>query len=419
MAEYKLTDEGKKYLKEGLPEKNLADLLKKGPVDFNEAKKRIYNFPIAIQWVKKKGWVEVKDGKLILKKYPEKIDEEEALEKVHEGKNIDEKVLKILLERNLVERITETYKKTESVLKARGGVIEKLTHDMIITGLWKGKEFSSVDVEVARKKIGKTETGKRQPYNQFLLQVREKLVQMGFKEMTGPSIETEFWNFDALFQPQNHPARSWSQTYSLKYPKFGDLPAKKIVDKVKATHENGWKTGSTGWQYRWDPRIAMKLMPRAHGTSLSGRTLADNPKIPGKYFAIVRCYRPDVIDATHGVEFNQTEGIVFGEELNFKHLLGILETFAKEIAGAKKVKFMPDYYPFTEPSCQLSVLHPDLGWIEFGGSGIFREELTRPLGIDVPVLAWGLGIDRLALFKLGIKDIRQLFSQDLEWLKER
>jgi phenylalanyl-tRNA synthetase alpha chain len=122
---------------------------------------------------------------------------------------------------------------------------------------------------------------------------------------------------------------------------------------------------------------------------------------------------------THGVEFIQAEGIVVDESLNFKTLLGILKMFATEIAGAEKVKFMTDYYPFTEPSCQLSAKHPDLGWIEFGGSGIFREELTKPLGVDMPVLAWGLGIDRLAMFKLNIDDIRKLFTQDLNWLRKQ
>src|SRR3989344_1390312 len=163
----------------------------------------------------------------------------------------------------------------------------------------------------------------------------------------------------------------------------------------------------------------MQLMPRAHGTAVSARTLAAGPNIPGKYFSLSRCFRPDVIDVTHGVEFNQLEGIVIDESLNFKNLLGILKMFAIEIAGAEKVKFLPDYYPFTEISCQLSAKHPDLGWIEFGGSGIFREELTQPLGVNVPVLAWGLGIDRLAMFKLGIDDIRNLFTRDLNWLRKQ
>jgi len=96
----------------------------------------------------------------------------------------------------------------------------------------------------------------------------------------------------------------------------------------------------------------------------------------------------------------------------------MLKHFAIEIAGAEEVKFFPDYYPFTEPSVQISAKHPQLGWIELGGAGIFRPEITQTLGIDTPVMAWGFGIDRLAMFKLGIKDIRYLFSQDLKWLRE-
>jgi len=419
MSEYILTEEGKDYLKNGLPEKNLVELLKGGSIDLDEARKKINNFSIAMQWVKKKGWVEIKKGKLNLIKYPDRIEEQDTLKKIHEGKSVDENILKILLKRNLIKRITETYKKTEQELKKKKNIIGKLTHDIIVTGLWKGKRFEAVDVQRIAKKFASKKIGKRQPYEDFLMNVRKKLVQMGFKEMTGPTIELEFWNFDALYQAQNHPCRDWAQTYSLKYPKLGQLPSKKIVHRVKATHEDGWKTGGTGWGYRWDPRRAMQLIPRAHGTCLSARTLGNKPEIPGKYFAIVRCYRPDVIDAMHGVEFNQTEGIIIGKDLTFRHLLGILKIFAIEIAGAKKVKFLPDYYPFTEMSCQLSALHPDLGWIEFAGSGIFREELTKPLGVNAPVLAWGIGIDRLAMFKLSINDIRELFSKNLEWLRSR
>ncbi len=422
MKEYKLTEEGKEYLKNNLPERNLVKLLSSLPdksAIITEIANKVKYFPIALKWALDKAWVLKKNDQLILVKTPEETEEEMALKNIHEGGEVDENILKVLMERNLVVRITETYKKTEETLKESGNVIDEFTHDIVRTGLWKGKKFKPVDVEVVKKlDLKRISPGKRQPYNQFLWQVRQKLVELGFKEMTGPVIETEFWNFDALFQPQNHPARDWTQTYSLKYPKCGDLPDKKIVERVKATHENGWTTGSTGWQYKWSPRKAMQLVPRAHGTCLSARTLAGGPEIPGKYFAIVRCYRPDVIDYKHGVEFNQTEGIVIGEDLTFKNLLGILKAFAIEVAGAKKVKFMPDFYPFTEYSCQLSALHPELGWIELGGSGLFREELTKPLGVNVPVLAWGLGIDRLAMFKLGINNIRELFSQNLEWLRK-
>lgn len=406
-------------MKNGLPEKNLVNFLNnlsQKSANIGKLIVNIKNFPIALKWALEKDWVSKKGDEIVLLKPPHETSEEKALKNIHQGNEVEENILKVLIERNLVWKITDTYKKTEEGLKKTGNVIGELNHDMIVTGLWEGKKFKPVNVEIV-KKIDKTKIspGKRQPYNQFLQQVKQKLIDLGFIEMTGPIIETEFWNFDALFQPQNHPARDWWSTYQMKQPKFGDLP-KKFVGPVSKAHENG-VSGGTGWGYSWDPKKAMQLMPRAHSTCLSARTLAGKPKIPGKYFAIARCFRPDVIDVSHGVEFNQTEGIVIDKSLTFKNLLGMLEMFAKEIAGAKKVKFIPDYYPFTEPSCQMVAKHPELGWIEFGGSGIFREELTVPLGITVPVLAWGLGIDRLAMFKLEINDIRNLFTRDLDWLR--
>jgi phenylalanyl-tRNA synthetase alpha chain len=159
-------------------------------------------------------------------------------------------------------------------------------------------------------------------------------------------------------------------------------------------------------------------MPAAHATAHSARQLVEGIEIPGKYFAIARCYRPDVMDASHLIEFNQMDGFIVGEDLSFRHLLGILKQFAVEVAGAEKVRFYPDYYPFTEPSVQLSAKHPEMGWIEFAGAGIFRPEMMENLGIKEPAIAWGIGIDRLAMFKLGIKDIRYLFSDNLGWLRD-
>jgi len=164
-------------------------------------------------------------------------------------------------------------------------------------------------------------------------------------------------------------------------------------------------SASSGWNYNWREEIAKKLMPAAHGTAHSARQLVNGVEMPQKYFAIARCFRPDVLDATHLIEFNQMEGFVVGEDLNFKHLLGLLKDFAIEVAGAEKVKFFPDYYPFTEPSVQLSAKHPKMGWIEFAGAGMFRPEMLENLGIKGQAIAWGMGIDRLAMFKLGIKDI--------------
>jgi phenylalanyl-tRNA synthetase alpha chain len=426
MSEYRLTPEGEEYLEKGLPERNLVERLSSLPenlryIGYVLPKLKFKKLTIGLKWALEKGWVLKKGPKLVLLKVPSEFEEEESLRKIQEGKEVDEDILNILIGRNLVQKVTETYKKTEEILIKTGNVIDELTHDILLTGLWKDKKFKAVNVEAVRKKLDKTKIapGKRQPYNHFLMQVRNKLVQMGFIEMVGPTIELEFWNFDALFQPQNHPARGWTQTYSIKEPKYGKLPDKKLIERVKATHENGWKTGSTGWGYKWDAKKASQLMPRAHDTAITPRYMAKGIKIPGRYFNMVRCYRPDVIDATHGVEFIQTGGIVVAKDLNFRHILGLLKEFAYEIAGIEEVKFFTDYYPFTEPSVQISGKHFELGWIELAGAGIFRPELTEPLGIKEPVLAWGFGIDRLAMTALKTNDIRELFSRNLQWLRSQ
>ena len=285
--------------------------------------------------------------------------------------------------------------------------VTQLTADILRNGKWRDVDFKRFDVSIPVKRIY---YGKKQPYLAFLDELKTEFVALGFHEMRGPMIETEFWNFDALFQPQNHPARDWTDTYRLIRPKKGYLPDKGTVESVKESHESNWN-------YSWDPEKAKNLMPRAHGTCLSARQMYKGVQSPGKYFSVARCFRPDVLDKTHLIEFNQIEGIICDDSLTFRSLLGILKQFAVEIAEADKVRFYPDYYPFTEPSVQMSAKHPELGWVEFGGAGIFRKELTAPLGVDVPVIAWGLGVDRLAMFKLGIDDIRFLFSDDISWLR--
>ena len=234
-------------------------------------------------------------------------------------------------------------------------------------------------------------------------------------------VETAFYNFDALYTPQDHPARDAFDIYFVKSPKYGSLDVdRRVLRNVKETHEGGWKTGSTGWGYKYSTREAGRLLLRGHGTCLSARTLLSRRlEVPGKYFSFARCYRPDVLDSTHLTEFNQVEGIVADESLTLRDLLGVLETFAVEIAGAKRMKLKPDYYPFTEPSVELSAYMKGHGWVEFGGSGIFRPEVTLPLGVKVPVIAWGLGTDRLFMMRAGVDDIRQIFSKDLGWLRRQ
>ncbi|MDR2158722.1 MAG: phenylalanine--tRNA ligase subunit alpha [Treponema sp.] len=296
-----------------------------------------------------------------------------------------------------------------------------LTPEMLETGSWRGKNFRSYNVKVPPARLI---PGRTNPYAKFLEDVKDKLASLGFEEFDGPLVETEFWNSDALFMPQFHSARDIHDVYRVADDERPDglALAKSIgepwLSNVAAAHENGGKTGSRGWNYQFDREFTRRLILRSQGTVLSAKTLPQ-AKIPGKYFGIVRCFRYDKVDATHLPDFYQTEGIVLGEDVNLRTLLGMLEMFAKEVAGAKEVKYVPGYFPFTEPSVEVHIRHPVLGWFELGGSGIFRPEVTASLGVNVPVAAWGIGIDRMALMALGLNDLRELFSYDIENVRLR
>ena len=284
-----------------------------------------------------------------------------------------------------------------------GDEIGTLTAEMLETGAWKGRTFRSYNVKVPPTRIL---AGRSNPYAQFLEDVKDKLSSLGFEEFDGPLVETEFWNSDALFMPQFHSARDIHDVYHIADPSNpeGRAMAASIeepwLSNVAAAHENGGSTGSRGWNYPFDREFTRRLILRSQGTVLSAKTLP-KAKIPGKYFGIVRCFRYDRVDATHLSDFYQTEGIVLGEDVNLKTLLGMLDMFAREVAGAKEVKYVPGYFPFTEPSVEVHIKHPVLGWFELGGSGIFRPEVTASLGVNVPVAAWGLGIDRMASWRWG------------------
>lgn len=438
-----LDENGRKYLKDGLPEIKLLKALKKSDLTINKAKDKANltkeELNVCLGVLRKKAAIFItKDKDLVIKimdqgnrilengsleetflkkQFPVDIkslkeEEKYAFEELRKRKkilNLD--VLKI--KRAELTDLGKTI--LESGIES-GDITDRLTSAMLKDGSWKEKEFRRYDIKI---NVPSLFGGKKQHYRRFLDEVRQKFLALGFKEMFGPMVETNFWDMDALFMPQFHSARDIHSAYHVKEPKFAkDLP-KELVEKVKKAHENGFGTGSKGWQYEFDVKATTQHLLRTQGTALSARMLAsDELKIPGKYFAIARCFRPDIIDATHLADFNQVEGIVVEEGLNMKHLFGLLKMFAKEFTNAEEVKVVPAYFPFTEPSATLYAKHPEMGWIELGGSGIFRPEVTKPLGIDMPVLAWGIGVDRIAMFKLGIKDIRDLFSHDLGLLRK-
>ncbi|HBP22854.1 MAG TPA: phenylalanine--tRNA ligase subunit alpha [Planctomycetes bacterium] len=297
--------------------------------------------------------------------------------------------------------------------------IGELTSDVLAEllkdGSWKDVEFRSFNLAEPPW----TPIGRRDPYRAFLDLVKQRLIGLGFEEMQGSLVEPEFWNMDALFLPQFHPAREIHDVYFIEDAEDearGHAFAQEIeggaLEPVALEHEGKGPSGSRGWAYDFDRERTKRLVLRSQGTVLSARWL-QQARIPGKYFAMARCFRYDTVDATHAPDFFQVEGIVSSEQTSFRHLLGLLKVFASEMARSKEVMFVPAYFPFTEPSVEVHMKHPDLGWIELGGAGIFRPEVTRPHGIEAPVIAWGLGLDRMAMVALGIKDIRHLFTNNL------
>ena len=328
-------------------------------------------------------------------------------------------IFRVTEKKNRSFKLTADGRGLLQLIAERGAVTEEaslLTPEMLKQGSWKNKKFRAYNIALnpPRQSIGR-----KHPYKEFLDFVKYKFIGMGFEEMRGPLVENEFWDMDALFMPQFHPARNIHDVYFIKEPSRCGKIEEPFAKQVAAAHKDGGKTGSTGWRYAFDLERAQRLILRSQGTAVSARTLASGPKVPGKYFSIARCFRYDSVDATHAPDFYQVEGIVLGEDINFKALLGLLTLFGQEIARAGEFQFRPAYFPFTEPSVELHVKHPELGWMELGGAGIFRPEVTKPLGVDVPVIAWGLGLDRMAMVALGIQDIRDLFSRDLDFVRTK
>jgi len=440
----KLTPEGEAHAKTGLPERRLVNAVMalggKATLDKAAAKAELEQqfVPIALGWTQRKKWLTYnsKTNTLSATLPPEQEIDEKLLNRlascpeqltINELNEEEKAAVQTLKKRQLLTTADKTTRILELTDEGKTALakgtktfeeVTQLTPELIITGKWRTTKLQKYNIEAP---VAKTWPGKKHPYLAFLEMVREKLVTLGFKEMTGTSVETSFFNFDALYTPQDHPAREASGIYYVKQPEYGEISKyKTAVEHVKATHENGWKTGSTGWQYKYSTQEAKRLILRGHGTCLSARTLLRKDlQIPSRYFSIARVYRPEIVDKTHLSEFNQVEGIIVDENLTLKDLLGVLGKFALEIASADKVQFKPDYFPFTEPSVELSAYKEGYGWVEFGGSGIFRPEVTEPLGIKVPVIAWGLGVDRLFMMHAGIDDIRNIFSQDLEWLRRK
>tara|TARA_B100001079_G_C16358077_1_gene491526 strand:+ start:1 stop:939 length:939 start_codon:yes stop_codon:yes gene_type:complete len=306
-------------------------------------------------------------------------------------------------------------------------MLESVTSNLIRSGNWKGKKFRRYDIT---SPVPKIYGSKRHFVNQAIEFGKRIWLDMGFKEMTGDYCQSGFWNFDALFTAQDHPVREMQDTFFIADKSTtskdvigykGKLPDNNIVKKVKEAHEGGIE-GSKGWQYKWSEDKSKQISLRTHTTCLSAKTLLEigkNKEFPAKYFALGKCFRNETVDWSHGFEFNQTEGIVVDENANFRQLLGYLIEFFKKM-GYDKIRIRPGYFPYTEPSLEIDIFHPvHKKWVELGGAGMFRPEVTIPMfGRHIPVLAWGPGFDRIIMEFFEITDLRDMYRNDLNKLRD-
>ncbi|TWW64330.1 phenylalanine--tRNA ligase alpha subunit [Takifugu flavidus] len=286
-----------------------------------------------------------------------------------------------------------------------------LTAEMIVAGSWKGKKFKPYNFDAWG---AAPDSGHLHPLMKVRTEFRQIFLEMGFTEMpTNNFIESSFWNFDSLFQPQQHPARDQHDTFFLSDPEIShEFPHDYLV-RVKTVHTEGG-FGSQGYKYEWKTEEAQKNILRTHTTAVSARMLyklAQQEEFsPIKYFSIDRVFRNETLDATHLAEFHQIEGVVADYGLTLGDLMGILHQFFTKL-GITKLRFKPAYNPYTEPSMEVFSYHEGLNkWVEVGNSGIFRPEMLLPMGLpeDVSVIAWGLSLERPTMIKYGINNIREL-----------
>lgn len=396
-----LTEKGREVVEEGSPEHRLIERLENGPEPLSGLED--LELDVALGKARERGWVEIDEG---------------VVELTDEGREN--------LEADLVKRKLENGEFDER-LEQRGLVEQRTRTERVIELTDRGEELAAEEVREdfnVEAKVQTPRTGKKHFYKQIIDYARDKFIEMGFQEMSGDFIVPSFLNFDALYTPQDHPARELHDTFFMEKPEKADLSGYgDKVRHVKATHENGWTTGSTGWGYDWSYQEAEKNVLRTHTTAVSIERIhqleLDEEELPRKFFTVSRNFRNETVDRTHLAEFLQTDGIVVGKDLNFRHLKAYISEFFQKM-GYDEFRLVPSYYPYTEMSVEVQVWdETDQEWLGMGGAGMFRPEVVKPmLGFEATVLAWGLGIGRIAMMAAGLEDVRELYRNDIEILEQ-
>ena len=289
-------------------------------------------------------------------------------------------------------------------------LIGEITPEFLQKEGWENASYKEFDVNADTPiPVG----GRPHPMQSLIERIRSVFLEMGFSEIEGNYVQSAGWNMDALFIPQSHPARTMQDTFYLDEPEKIDIPDE-MLDLWASVHENGHDTGSLGWGSKFDKEEAKKGLLRTHTTVNTVKYIAENPVNPSRVFGIGRVFRQETIDRTHLPEFHQIEGIIHEPNASLPMLISTLKTFYSKM-GYPDVRVRPAYFPYTEPSVEVEVYWRGK-WLELGGAGIFRPEVTEPLGSEWPVCAWGMGLERLAMLVLDLDDIRELYQPDLERL---
>ena len=395
----RLGKNGLDSFEKGLPERRLLNLIKSGPKKLSEIQKELgFVFGPAIGLCRKNNWIETSSDQIILKTIPSELPGEKSLQLIGNNKLPKDQLDKI----DLSELLKRPDFILEDIIKNKKISLTQSAKSLDVSNI-----SGAIDVEA---EVPEVFVARTHPLKDTIDEIREIFVTLGFSEILGNMTQSSFWNFDALFTPQDHPARELQDTFFLD-----GISAKKIANseqirKVSDSHKKNWR-------YQWDINEAQKMVLRTHTTCVTIKHLAENKPDEARIFSLGRVFRNEKVSYKHLVEFNQIEGIVVGKDANLRNLMGIQREFYKRI-GITKIKFWPTFFPYTEPSLQTMVYNEKLGkWIELFGMGIFRPEVTKPLGITKPVLAWGGGIERIAMLKYDLDDVREFYNNNLGWLR--
>jgi phenylalanyl-tRNA synthetase alpha chain len=430
-----LTQEGKKYLNDGLPEikaalaisdgaKTVPEIIKRSGLTSQEIGKslgvlRSHNFlnsgtdgfslTIPVDKIKKK--IGHKDYLM-----------SPLLDSPLTNDFIKRKIVKVIVKKNWKINLTNLAKLLQKEDLSGSEMVENLTPEIIRERSWQGKQFRKYDVHIS---VPVQAIGRRHPMMESNNILRDVFIEMGFKEMEGPIVESEFWCFDALWIPQDHPARDEQDTFFLE----GDavIPID-YAKKVKIMHEQGIKKSHTPeGNFSFD--ITKRRILRTHSTATSfrylrmlGERLQKGKTINGKYFYCAHNFRNEAMDATHLAEFFQAEGFIIANELSLADLMGFVKEYYSKL-GINTIRFKPTFNPYTEPSMEAHYFDAKMNkWYALINSGIFRRETLEPFGLgEKRIIAWGMGASRVATLLTGANSMRDITGAtcDFEWLRAR